>query len=95
MDGPMPGYVTLSVEVEIEPGAFIPRHTHPGIETSYLLEGGLDFSVQGQPNRPVKAGDVIQVPPGVPHAGVKNGDKITRLAITFVVEKDKPLLSPA
>ena len=40
MDGPMPGYVTLNMEVEIEAGAVVPRHTHPGIESSYVLEGG-------------------------------------------------------
>ena len=95
LDGPMAGYVTINMEVDLEPGAFIIRHTHPGIESTYIIEGGLDLSIQGQANRPVKAGDGFQVPPGVPHAGVRNGDKTTRLAITYVVEKDKPLTSPA
>src|SRR5215471_21310330 len=57
MDGPMPGYVTIIAEAEIEPSAFIARHTHPGIESAYILEGGLDLSIEGQPTRPVKAGD--------------------------------------
>jgi hypothetical protein len=51
MDGPMPGYVTINMLVEIEPNAFIIRHTHPGIESSYVLEGGLDLPIQGQPTR--------------------------------------------
>src|SRR5271166_540695 len=95
MDGPMPGYVTISVEVEIEPGVFIARHTHPGIESGYLLEGGLDLPIQGQPTRTLKPGDGFQVPPETPHAGGKNGDKKTRVATTYVVEKGKPLASPA
>jgi quercetin dioxygenase-like cupin family protein len=95
MDGPMPGYVTVNVEAEIEPGVLIARHTHPGIESGYVLEGGLDLPVQGQPTRALKAGDGFQVPPNTPHAGGKNGDKKTRVAITYIVEKDKPLASPA
>jgi quercetin dioxygenase-like cupin family protein len=95
MDGPMPGYVTMNMEVELEPGVTVARHTHPGIESAYVLEGGLDLPIQGQPTRTLKAGDGFQIPPETPHAGGKNGDKKTRLAITYVVEKGKPLASPA
>jgi quercetin dioxygenase-like cupin family protein len=95
MDGPMPGYVTINMEVEIDPGVTVARHTHPGIESSYVLEGGLELPIQGQPTRTVKAGDGFQVPAETPHAGGKPGDTKTRLAITYVVEKGKPLASPA
>ena len=95
MDGPMLGYVTLNMEVEIEPGVTVPRHTHPGIESSYVLEGGFELPIQGQPTRMLKAGDGFQIPPETPHAGGKPGDKKTRIAITYVVEKGKPLVSPA
>jgi quercetin dioxygenase-like cupin family protein len=94
-DGPTPGYVTLVVEVEIEAGMTIARHTHPGIESAYVIEGGLDLPIEGQPTRAVKAGDGFVVPPNTPHAGGKNGDKKTRIASTYVVEKGKPLASPA
>jgi quercetin dioxygenase-like cupin family protein len=95
MDGPMSGYVTINMELEIEPKAFIMRHTHPGIESGYVLEGGIDVPIQGQPTRTLKAGDGYQVPPETPHAGVSNGDKKTRVAITYIVEKGKPLISAA
>jgi len=95
MDGPAPGYVTINVEAEIEPGVAVARHTHPGIESGYVLEGGLDLPIQGQPTRTLKPGDGFQVPPETPHAGSKNGDKKTRIAITYIVEKGKPLASPA
>lgn len=94
LDGPMPGYETINMLVEIEPNAFIIRHTHPGIESSYVLEGGLELPIKGQPTRTVKAGDGFQIPPETPHAGGKNGDQKTRLAITYVVEKGKPLVTP-
>src|SRR5262249_8201640 len=50
MDGPMPGYVTLNMEVEVEAGVVIPRHTHPGIESSYVLEGPYVESRRWFPN---------------------------------------------
>jgi quercetin dioxygenase-like cupin family protein len=94
-DGPMPGYVTINVEAEIDPGVTVARHKHPGIESGYVLEGGFDLPIEGQPTRTLKAGDGFQVPPETPHAGAKNGDKKTRIAITYVVEKGTPLASPA
>jgi quercetin dioxygenase-like cupin family protein len=94
MEGPMPGYVTIIVEAEIEAGVTVARHTHPGIESSYVLEGEFDFPVQGQPTRRLKLGDAFQVPPETPHAGAKVEQKV-RITSTYVVEKGKPLASPA
>src|SRR6202140_2823888 len=95
MDGPMPGYVTINMEVEIDAGVAVARHTHPGIESSYVLEGGFELPVQGQPTRMLKAGDGFQIPPETPHAGGKPGDTKSRIAITYVVENGKPPASPA
>ena len=95
MDGPTPGYVTLLVEATIEAGVLVARHTHPGIESAYVLEGVLELPVQGQPTRAIKAGDGFQIPPDTPHAGGKAGDAKTRVLITYIVEKGKPLASPA
>jgi quercetin dioxygenase-like cupin family protein len=94
-DGPVPGYVTIIVEAEIEAGVTVARHTHPGIESAYILEGGLELPIEGQPTRMMKPGDGFVIPAGTPHAGGKNGDKKTRIASTYVVEKGKPLASPA
>ena len=94
-DGPTAGYVTLLVEATIEPGAIVARHTHPGIESAYVLEGGFELPVQGQETRMLKAGDGFQVPPETPHAGGKPGNAKTRILITYVLEKGKPLSSPA
>jgi len=93
-DGPMDGYESVNARVDLDAGALVARHTHPGIESSYVVEGALELSVDGEGTRIFKAGDGFQVPTGVPHSG-KNGDKATVLAITYVVEKGKPLASPA
>jgi quercetin dioxygenase-like cupin family protein len=94
-DGPAPGYETLLVEATIEAGAAVGRHTHPGIESAYVLEGGFELPIQGQATRMLKVGDAFQIPPDTPHAGGKAGTAKSRLVITYVVQKGKPLASPA
>jgi quercetin dioxygenase-like cupin family protein len=72
----------------------VARHTHPGIESSYIVDRTLELNVDGQGTRTFKAGDGFQVPPRAPHSG-KSGDTSATIAITYVVEKGKPLASPA
>jgi quercetin dioxygenase-like cupin family protein len=94
MDGPTSGYYTLIMSVDLEPNASLARHTHPGIESGYVVEGGVEVTVKGQAPLALKPGGAWQVAPETPHA-LKNGDKKTKYAITYVVEKGKPLVSPA
>jgi quercetin dioxygenase-like cupin family protein len=94
-DGPTPGYVTLLVEATIDAGTPVGRHTHPGIESSFVIEGGFELPIQGQATRMLKAGDGFQIPAETPHAGGKPGDAKSRILITYIVEKAKPLASPA
>jgi quercetin dioxygenase-like cupin family protein len=69
------------------------RHTHPGIENIYILEGELIAKVDGKPDRTMKAGDSYQLAAGVPHAAcTTTGVKILTV---HIVEKGKPLGSPA
>jgi quercetin dioxygenase-like cupin family protein len=93
-DGPTEGYVTIEMRVELEPDAPIARHTHPGIESGYVIEGGTELTIDGVGTFSLKPGDAYQAPAGVPHSG-KNGPAKTTIAATFVVEKGKPLASPA
>jgi quercetin dioxygenase-like cupin family protein len=95
IDGPMPGYTTIIADVTLDAGVSVPRHTHPGIESSFVLEGGgFELPVEGQPLRMINAGDAFQIPPETPHAGGKPIGTKTRLLINYIVEKDKPLVKP-
>jgi len=94
-DGPAQGYESILMDVVIDAGATIARHTHPGIESSFVMEGEIELPVQGQPTRVVKAGEGFQIPPYTPHAGGKASNSKTRVMITYIVEKGKPLASPA
>jgi quercetin dioxygenase-like cupin family protein len=79
---------------EIEAGALVARHTHPGVESAYVLEGGGTLSVKGQSDLAISPGDAFHVAAEVPHS-LQNGGQRTRILLTYAVEKDKPLASPA
>jgi quercetin dioxygenase-like cupin family protein len=85
-------YVTALYTVEIDTGTAIPAHTHPGVETTYVLEGELDLSVEGQAVKHVKAGESFQVPAGTVHSAAPAA-KPVKILVTYVVEKEKPLMS--
>ena len=89
-DRPDGKYVALLAEVEIDAGVAVPRHTHPGIESAYCLDGSAQLSIKGQPDRMVKQGDSFQVPTETVHSA-KIGDRPFKLVVTYTVEKDKPL----
>jgi quercetin dioxygenase-like cupin family protein len=88
------GHFTYVMMVEIVPNGTAAPHTHPGLETAYILDGDLTLTIQGQPPRKLKAGDSFSVPPHAVHTGT-SGDKGVKLIGVFVVDKTKPLASPA
>jgi len=91
----VPGREAVIAHVEIAPGASVGRHTHPGEEISYVIEGEGELLVQGQPPLKVKAGDGFVVPNGAIHDAHNTGTQPLKLAAIYVVEKGKPLATPA
>ncbi|MBN8962893.1 MAG: cupin domain-containing protein [Rhizobiales bacterium] len=89
------GYVTVTGLAELPPGAAAGRHTHPGIETGYVLEGELNLEIDGQPTKLLKPGDSYQIPAGAVHDAKVHGDKSMKVLGVYVVDKTKPLASPA
>lgn len=89
----VPGREVIQVRVDFDPGYVAPRHTHPGEEIIYVLEGTLEYQIEGQPTATVKPGDVLFVPAGAIHSaknvGTGNGAELA----TYVVEKGKPLIT--
>ena len=95
MDYPADAYASLIFTIDVVPGGIVARHTHPGIEMGYVLEGEGTLQVEGQAELAMKPGTPYKVPPGTPHSGKNTGDKPLKIIATFVVEKDKPLATPA
>ena len=87
----VPGREVVQARAEFEPGASIGKHTHPGEEIGYLLEGTLELEVAGMPNSTLKAGDAFFVPAGTAHAAKNVGKSPAKVLATYVVEKGKPL----
>jgi quercetin dioxygenase-like cupin family protein len=84
---------TVIAVVEIAANTDVARHTHPGPETNYILEGDLTLNVEGQPPKILKPGDSAYVPAGTPHAA-RSGANGAKLLVVYIVEKGKPLATP-
>jgi len=87
-----PAREAIQVRVDFAPGAAFGRHRHPGEEIIYVIEGTLQYDVDGKGPVTLRAGDVLFIPAGTIHAARNVGtDNAAELA-TYVVEKGKPLL---
>jgi len=88
-----PGREAVQVRVDIAPGKAFDRHTHPGEEVIYVLAGTLEYDVDGRPPATLKAGDVLFIPAGRIHAARNVGSVTASELATYIVEKDKPMLT--
>jgi quercetin dioxygenase-like cupin family protein len=89
------GHEAISASVEFEPNATSGRHTHFGEEIGYLIDGTLRVEQDGKPPVTLKAGGVFLIPAGTIHSATNTGTGTARLLATYVVEKGKPLATPA
>jgi quercetin dioxygenase-like cupin family protein len=87
------GREVIQVRVQLSPGASFGKHTHPGEEIIYMLEGTLAYEVEGRPPVTLKAGEVLFIPAGAVHAARNPGRTNGAELATYVVEKGKPLLT--
>jgi quercetin dioxygenase-like cupin family protein len=88
-----PGREAVQVRVDIAPGAAFPKHSHPGEEIIYVLEGTLEYQIEDQPPVTLKAGDVFFIPAGAAHSAKNPGNVTGSELATYIVEKGKPLLT--
>jgi quercetin dioxygenase-like cupin family protein len=86
------GREVIQNRVEIGPEAPYVRHKHPGEEIIYVLEGTLQYDIDGQPSITASAGDALTVPAETVHAVRNVGTGNAAELATYVVEKGKPFL---
>lgn len=84
--------VTLQMTVEVPVGVEVPRHTHPGVESAYVIEGEAELVVEGRADTTVLPAAAIHIPADVPHS-LRNVRRPLKLLITYVVDKDRPLVT--
>ena len=90
-----PSREAVIARVEIIPGGVVGWHTHPGEEISYITDGQATLMIAGQAPRKVSAGEGFVIPAGVVHNARNEGASAVKLVGVYVVEKCKPLASPA
>jgi quercetin dioxygenase-like cupin family protein len=87
------GREVVQSRIDFDPGAAFGKHSHPGEEIIYVLEGLLEYEVEGQPPVTLKAGEVLFIPAGTVHAARNVGRRKGAELATYTVEKGKPLLT--
>ena len=89
----IPGREVVQVRVDFAPGAAFPKHRHPGEEIINVLEGSLEYEVEGKPPVTLKAGDVLFIPARTVHSAKNVGSGPGAELATYVVEKGKTLIT--
>jgi len=79
---------------EFPPNVAAGRHTHPGEEMGYVLDGTFRVEIDGQPAVMKQAGETFFVPAGRTHNATNVGPGTARILATYIVEKGKPLATP-
>ena len=87
-----PGREVIQVLVEFDPGVAFPNHSHPGEELVYVVEGLLEYALEGRPPVTLKAGEVLFIPARAVHSARNVGTVDGAELATYIVEKGKPLL---
>ena len=88
----VPGREIVQVRVDFAPGVAFGKHSHPGEEIAYVLEGSLEYQLEGKPPVTLKAGEALFIPAGTVHAAKNVGQGNGAELATYIVEKGKPLV---
>jgi quercetin dioxygenase-like cupin family protein len=89
-----PGREVVQAIAEVAPGSESGRHTHPGEEVAYVLEGAVVLEVQGKAAVTKKAGDAFIIPAGTVHNAKNTGKTAAKVLGTYIIEKGKPVATP-
>jgi len=73
----------MLAQVYLKKGALVPRHSHESEQLTYVLEGRLKVRVADE-SVVISEGEVIRIPPGVPH-------QAEALADTFELDLFSPV----
>ena len=92
---PGTGLDGMTTVIEIPPGATSARHSHPGEDFGYLIEGTIVLQIDGKPPMTLKAGDVFFTERGRIHNARNIGTTTARAVDTYVIDKGKPGITPA
>jgi quercetin dioxygenase-like cupin family protein len=81
----------IQVRVDFATGASFPKHSHPGVEIAYVLNGAIEYELNGKIVR-LQAGESIYIPAGAVHSARNIGTGTTSELATYLVEKNQPIV---
>jgi len=87
------GREAVTAKAELPAGVSSGRHTHPGEEIGYVLEGAVTVERDGQ-SKTFKAGETFAIPAGQVHNAVNAGTSQAIVIATYIIEKGKPVATP-
>ena len=89
------GREAVIARIEINPGVNVGRHTHPGEEITYVIDGEMEISIEGMAPHRYKTGEGFIIPSGAKHDAKNVGAGKATLSGVYYVEKGKPIATPA
>src|SRR5947207_4127967 len=90
----VPGREAVTAVVEFGPGSTVGRHTHPGEEIGYILDGTLVFEIEGKPAMTLSAGQTFFIPAGTVHNATNKTSAKAKVLANYIVDPGKPLATP-
>ena len=94
VDISVPGRQAVTAIATLPPGVSAGRHTHPGEEIGYVLEGTVVIEQDGKPAVTLEPGKAFLIPSGAIHNATNKGTATVRILANYVVEKGKPVATP-
>jgi len=91
----VPGREVVQAVVEFQPGGTPGRHTHAGEEVGYVIDGTISVEQDGKPAVTLKSGQGFVIPAGTIHNATNTSSGVAKILATYIVEKGKPLATPA
>lgn len=85
----IPGREVVQARVDFAPGASFPRHSHPGEEIAYVIEGTLEYQFDDKPPVTLKAGDTLFIPAGAVHSARNVGQTNASELATYIIERGR------
>ncbi|QLC64939.1 cupin domain-containing protein [Flavobacterium sp. LPB0248] len=87
-----PGKEMVQARIDFEGHSAFGKHSHPGEEVIYVVEGSLEYQIEDEKPVTLKAGEVLFIPAGVVHSAKNNTNAKASELATYIVEKGKPIL---
>jgi quercetin dioxygenase-like cupin family protein len=93
LPAPTPGFEIVQTRVEIPVDKESGRHSHPGPEVGYIVQGDVDMIFDDRPTEHLHTGDPFLIPMNVVHNAVNVGTVRSMMLSTYVIDASQLLVT--